>query len=93
MGILAGHICSRGASTKHSPAFAQALSDAESLVAEIGARAFEPYLHEIRAESAALQGRSDERLRELREAHRLFSEMGATGHAERVARELEGLPA
>ncbi len=26
--------------------------------------------------------------RELREAHRLFTEMGATGHAERVAREL-----
>ena len=26
--------------------------------------------------------------RELREAHRLFTEIGATGHAERVGREL-----
>ena len=26
--------------------------------------------------------------RELREAHRLYTEMGATGHAERLAREL-----
>ena len=25
----------------------------------------------------------------MREAHRLFTEMGATGHAERLARELE----
>ncbi len=76
-----------------SQAFAGALSDAESLVEEIGARVFEPHLHEIRAESAALRGESDERQRELREAHRLFSEMGATGHAERLARELEGLSA
>ena len=27
--------------------------------------------------------------RELREAHRLYTEIGATGHAERVGRELE----
>jgi hypothetical protein len=30
---------------------------------------------------------------ELRETHRLYTEMGATGHAERVARELEALRA
>jgi tetratricopeptide (TPR) repeat protein len=76
-----------------SPAFARALSDAENLVEEIGARVFEPSLCEIRAESAALQGDSDAQQRELREAHRLYAEMGATGHAERVARELEGLSA
>ena len=76
-----------------SPAFARALSDAESLVEEIGARVFEPTLCEIRAESAALQGDSDARHRELREAQRLYAEIGATGHAERVARELEGLSA
>ena len=28
------------------------------------------------------------RERELREAHRLFTEIGATGHAERIAKEL-----
>ena len=35
----------------------------------------------------ALQRPSDAN-RELREAHRLYTEMGATGHAERLAREL-----
>ena len=71
-----------------SQAFTQALADAERHVEETGARAFEPFLHEVRAEGAALQGDSDVRNRELREAHRLFTEMGATGHSERVAREL-----
>jgi hypothetical protein len=36
-----------------------------------------------------LLGRSSDAERELREAHRLYTEMGATGHAERVARELD----
>ncbi len=51
---------------------------------------FEPFLREVRAESAALQGDSKTQQCELREAHRLFTEMGATGHAERLARELAG---
>jgi len=71
-----------------SPAFDQALADAESLVEEIGARVFEPFLREVRAESAALQADSKTQQRELREAHRLYTEMGATGHAERLSREL-----
>ena len=33
----------------------------------------------------------DDATRELREAYRLLAEMGATGHAERVARELAEL--
>ena len=37
-------------------------------------------------------GDSAGRERELREAHRLFTEMGATGHARRVAAQLESLP-
>ena len=38
----------------------------------------------------AMNERGDEtsREREVREAHRLFTEMGATGHAERAALEL-----
>ena len=35
-----------------------------------------------------LAGDGAEAERELSEAHRLYTEMGATGHAERVAREL-----
>jgi hypothetical protein len=34
-------------------------------------------------------GKDSARERELREAHRLYTEMGATGHAQRLARELE----
>ena len=45
-------------------------------------------VHEIEAEVAQLRGDEDTRLRELREAHRLYTEMGAAGHAERVAKEL-----
>jgi tetratricopeptide (TPR) repeat protein len=41
-----------------------------------------------RAELARLRGDESERLHHLRDAHRLFVEMGATGHAERLAREL-----
>ncbi len=41
-----------------------------------------------RAALAALLGHGAGRARYLREAHRLFTEMGATGHAERIAKEL-----
>ncbi len=47
-------------------------------------------LHE-RAQLAALLGDDACCERELHEAHRLYTEMGATGHAERVGRELEAL--
>ncbi len=52
------------------------------------ARVYEPFLYRVRAELAQLLGDEATHERELREAHRLFTEMGATGHAERVAREL-----
>jgi hypothetical protein len=48
-------------------------------------RCREPIVHEISAELARLRGDEATRGRELREAHRLFVEMGATGHAERIA--------
>ncbi len=47
-----------------------------------------PQVHVERAALARLRGDGEARLQHLREAQRLFSEMGATGHAERVAREL-----
>jgi hypothetical protein len=49
---------------------------------------YEPFWREARAELAKLRGDDAARERELREAHRLYSEMGATYHAERVAGEL-----
>jgi hypothetical protein len=47
-----------------------------------------PQVHLARANLARLAGDEVARHRELLEAHRLFTEMGATGRAERVAREL-----
>jgi adenylate cyclase len=64
------------------------LSRAEQLLRETGARLLLPSLHEERAGLARALQRPSDADRELREAHRLYTEMGATGHAERLAREL-----
>ncbi len=48
----------------------------------------QPTLHEARARLARLRGDTETGDRELAEAERLYIEMGATGHAERVAQEL-----
>jgi len=66
----------------------QALGETEQCVAETDARIYQPYWHECRAEFEEHFGDPSRRREELREAHRLFSEMGGTGHAERIAREL-----
>ena len=78
-----------------------------SLPVEISVRAGEKSIHRTfgegpagsvgqssyvrRAKLAALLGDDAGRERDPREAHRLYTEIGATGHAERVARELVGL--
>ncbi len=67
------------------------LDESAALIEEHGILLFAPTLHERRAQLAALLGDAAGRERELREAHRLYTEMGATGHAERVARELAKL--
>jgi hypothetical protein len=46
-----------------------------------------PALLEVRAALAERRGNPQEAREELREAHRLYTEMGATGHADRLARE------
>jgi ATP/maltotriose-dependent transcriptional regulator MalT len=64
------------------------LSEVEQLIAETGARIYLPDVHLARAELARVAGDEVARQRELREAHRLFTEMGATGHTARLAKEL-----
>ncbi len=64
------------------------LHRAEALIDEMGARALAPLVLEERARLARLLGDEPGCERELREAHRLFAELGATGHAERLAQEL-----
>jgi tetratricopeptide (TPR) repeat protein len=65
-----------------------ALARAQVLIEETGARGYAPFVQEERAKLARLLGDDATRERELREAHRLFVEMGATGHAQRLAKEL-----
>ncbi len=64
------------------------LRDALALVETTEAHAFAPFIHVERAALARLTGDDSARERELREAHRLFAEMGATARADDLARQL-----
>ncbi len=65
------------------------LARALTLIEEAGATSYTPFIHLERAELARLSGDAAARQRELREAHRLFLEIGAPIRAAEVARYLE----
>jgi class 3 adenylate cyclase/tetratricopeptide (TPR) repeat protein len=65
-----------------------ALAEADAWLEMSGAKSYEPFLHVERAELARLNGDEATRERELREAHRLFLEIGAPIRAAEVAKEL-----
>jgi len=65
------------------------LDRAESRAEEIGYRLILPRLYQLRADLARRRDDAGEAEAALREAHRLFTEMGAPIRAEQVARELE----
>jgi hypothetical protein len=65
-----------------------ALAEADAWLEMSGAKSYEPFLHVERAELARLIGDDAARERELREAHRLFMEIGAPVRAAEVAKEL-----
>jgi len=65
-----------------------ALDAALSLVEETGAKSYLPFIHVERAALARMLRDDASRERSLREAHRLYDEMGASIRAEQVAREL-----
>ncbi|HSD11511.1 MAG TPA: AAA family ATPase [Candidatus Binatia bacterium] len=66
-----------------------ALAEADAWLEMSGAKSYEPFLHVERAELAGLNGDDTGRRRELREAQRLFLEIGAPIRAEQVAKELD----
>jgi hypothetical protein len=66
-----------------------ALTEAAAWLEMSGAKSYEPFLHVERAELARLIGDDTARERELREAHRLFVEIGAPIRAAEVAKELD----
>jgi len=68
-----------------------ALRDASALVETTEARAFAPFILVEHAALANLLGDDTACRCDLREAHRLFTEMGATARAEQVARQLNSL--
>ncbi len=72
----------------HDDAVEPLLARAEALITDMRAVAFRPHLAEIRAERARRHGDQPGWRAALAEAHRLFTETGATGHAARVARAL-----
>ena len=63
----------------------QLINEAAGILAETGARTFEPFLHECRAEFAHAFESAWSPQEELQKAHDLFLEIGAPFHAERVA--------
>jgi class 3 adenylate cyclase len=69
-----------------------ALRHALELARETEARVWEPMVHVELAELARQRGEEEEHNRELREAHRLFTEIGASGHAARLQAE-QAMPA
>jgi len=82
--VLAQVLLQRDGARAREP-IAAALDRALALVAESGARLYEPFIRVELAALARLSGDEAARQRELREAQRLFTEMGATARAERVA--------
>jgi hypothetical protein len=64
------------------------LDAAAQLMDEIGAESLRPQIHEELGRLAELRRENDVRDRELAEAHRLYVAIGASGHAERLAKEL-----
>ncbi|MBW2295028.1 MAG: AAA family ATPase [Deltaproteobacteria bacterium] len=63
-----------------------AITRAQLRIEQSGARSLAPQIHRVLAEVAELDGDHTTRVRELREAHRLYQEMSAAGHANRIAR-------
>ncbi len=59
-----------------------------ALAEETGVRFYLPLAVELRAALAGLRGDAALRQRHLREAHRLFTQAGATGHARRLTKDL-----
>ncbi len=79
----------RSEGTAARQAIEAALEQIQAYIDESGGVALQPFVHERRAELARLLGDEATCERELREAQRRFVQLGATGHIERLARELD----
>jgi tetratricopeptide (TPR) repeat protein len=66
----------------------KALDRSAEFASSTGARVYEPFIGETRAMYARRLGREQERTQHLQAAQRLFAELGAAGHAQRIANAL-----
>ena len=64
-----------------------------AVIEQTEACVYTPFIHVERGELARLLGDEAAYQCELREAHRVFVAMGATGHAERISRQLAAVSA
>jgi hypothetical protein len=80
------HLAAEGAAA--APTIEACLAAAAVLIDQTEARVHEPFIRVERAALARLTADETTRQGELREAHRLFTEMGAPTRAEDVAFEL-----
>jgi adenylate cyclase len=88
-GVLARALLRRDGAAAREAA-ETALAEAAALIERTGAKTLAPALCEWRAELAAVLGDDVTRERLLREAQQGYAEIGAPGHAARLARELGG---
>jgi hypothetical protein len=86
--LLLARIVARARGARARTEVEQLLEESVAYIEESGTRAWGPFLHETRAELERACGDTAAAKREMHEAQRLYAEMGATGHAERLAREL-----
>jgi adenylate cyclase len=94
--LVLGHVLLRARGLESRDAIEAALGDALRSSREVGMKMLEPFIYLERAELARLGDDETTRERELREAHRLFTEIGAPIRPRRSRRnsccELPGLP-
>jgi tetratricopeptide (TPR) repeat protein len=84
---LARVLLATGNSNQHGEV-ERTIERAEACCEETHMRVYLPSLLEVRAALAERRGDPQQARRRLREAHRLYNEMAATGHAERLGKQL-----
>jgi hypothetical protein len=85
-----GYVLLRARGLQSRSGIDAAFEEALRSTREIGAKSWEPWICLERAELARLSGDDITRQQELRDAHRLFLEIGAPIRAAEVAKELAG---
>jgi hypothetical protein len=89
LGVLARALLRRDGAAARDAA-ETALASAAALIERTGAKALAPALCEWRAELAAVLGDEATRAQLLHQAQQGYTEIGAPGHAARLAKEVEG---